>query len=677
MSAMSRTAVAVLFVALFFTLACGGGGSSSSAAPPVFSLSDPGAASEGASFTYTLHASDPKGGSVTFALVSAPTGATLSGATITWTPTHAQSRQANEFTVHATSSSGGTATASFTVTPAGTIVGTDVMTNWTSAGATDHAADLSRLTDIRALVPDGKGGYTAYAGQGGVGTFSVPGVPAGYYWLQVGAQMYWTNANDVDLGGDTSLSVAGWGPSQQLTVNASLDGLDPWKSGPSATGHDNLQGIIPSRGNVPAFGARITFTDLTSIPDGATTFSGQLPVMAFPEDPSKGDLTYLLQSETLTGTTGASPWTQYRVVKATGPLSLFVDATTTSLDIAATFPADNSSSAYIGARSAGFNSSVAASNPNSSARAASGFRAGVYTTFSDRYTALPSVIGMTIGTSGGFSGGIPQPSLNPMFSLTVPGIPLASVTYGTQLESDLAGDIGFVSPFSSFGKNIYTAEQETAVVAFQSGNEIDYQFAGTGYLSTSAPSATKPFDAPLLNVQNAKINGADLFQTTNVTEPVALSWDAPQLGSPNGYVVTVATYDPSGGNCPPSSGTPSGFCPALVSIHRFTTPTTSITIPSGVLTSGPSYVFTIRAVSDAGTDFLKAPNRGSWNHAFSDVMSNAITVGVTTSAQIHSTAMQAPLTGATTFTTIFQEVGGKVQQFCIVDENASAGACKN
>ena len=677
MSAMSRTAVAVLFFALLFTLACGGGGSNAVAAPPVFSLTTPGGASEGTLFTYTVQATDPQGGTVSYALASAPAGATISGATINWTPTHAQSRQPNDFTVKATTRSGGTATASFTVTPAGTIQGTYVTTNWTSAGATDQPMDLSRLRGLQALVPDGNGGYNAYAAQGGVGTFSIPNVPAGYYWLQVGAQLCWTNSSDVDLGRDTSVGTAGPGGSEQITANVNLDGLDPWKAGFSTTGRDGLQGIIPSRGTGHTVGEQINFLGPIGIPDGATTFSGQMPVMAFTSDPSKGDLTYLLQTETLTGTTGSVPWTQYRVVEATGSLPLFIDSTTTALDITATFSAQNPSSIDMEARSAGFNSSVVTSNPSSSSLAASGFHAGVYSVFSGRNTTVDAS-GIYTFVSGDFTNSLPL--LSPvMLSLTVPGIPLASLTFNTQLESDLsAGNISFTDPFTSFDKNVYAAEQDTAVATFQSATGTAYQFAATGYSSTSAPTESKPFDPPLLNVQNPKINGLDLFHSSSVTSPITLSWDAPQLGTPNGYLITMAGFDPSGASCPqpPSGGISSVFC--VTGIYHFTTPTTSVTIPPNLVTAGISYVFTIRAVSDNGTDFLKAPNRGSWNRAYSDVLSGPIAIGTSSpvSAQIRRGAVQTTAPKSTNVVTVFQEIDGKLQQVCVAENKTSAGPCK-
>jgi hypothetical protein len=128
-------ALSLLLVALFlsYLVACGG---SSYSAPqnPVFTSTPVTAASQGASYIYGLAATDPSGGTVTFSLTTAPAGAALSGATITWGPTATESRVSNSFVAKATTSSGGSATQSWTVTPTGTVTVNWFDTDWTPAG---------------------------------------------------------------------------------------------------------------------------------------------------------------------------------------------------------------------------------------------------------------------------------------------------------------------------------------------------------------------------------------------------------------------------------------------------------------------------------------------------------------------------------------------------------------
>ena len=115
--------VSLALVSLVLSIACGGSGGGTQVPPstPTFTSVPVTAATEGVAYAYQLAAIDPAGGSVTFSLTSSPTGATLSGNSITWTPTAAESRVSNSFTATATTTSGGTASQSWTVTPGGTI----------------------------------------------------------------------------------------------------------------------------------------------------------------------------------------------------------------------------------------------------------------------------------------------------------------------------------------------------------------------------------------------------------------------------------------------------------------------------------------------------------------------------------------------------------------------------
>ena len=120
----SSKRIAVLAISnLMILAACGGGSMTPPPPAPIFSTSPSTVAAENAAYTYSPKASDPAGGSTTLTLPSGPAGAVLSAGTVSWTPTPAQSRVANQFTLEATSSKGGRATQSWTVTPSGTVSG--------------------------------------------------------------------------------------------------------------------------------------------------------------------------------------------------------------------------------------------------------------------------------------------------------------------------------------------------------------------------------------------------------------------------------------------------------------------------------------------------------------------------------------------------------------------------
>ena len=94
-----------------------------------------------------------------------PPAPTISGNTLTWTPTHAQSRVSNTFTITATTSNNGTATQTFTSRPTGISTGTAVDHAMAGGTLVDYPQDLSAAT-IEVLLPNNKGGYNHRRGTG-------------------------------------------------------------------------------------------------------------------------------------------------------------------------------------------------------------------------------------------------------------------------------------------------------------------------------------------------------------------------------------------------------------------------------------------------------------------------------------------------------------------------------
>src|SRR5438270_4002993 len=110
---------------LIFTLpGCSGTTSSTPPPPPpkpTFTSTAPTSAAEGVAYSYQVTATSPDSSPITFSLATAPSRATLSGNTVSWTPTHAESPTSNSFTVTATTAAGGSGTQSWTATPIATI----------------------------------------------------------------------------------------------------------------------------------------------------------------------------------------------------------------------------------------------------------------------------------------------------------------------------------------------------------------------------------------------------------------------------------------------------------------------------------------------------------------------------------------------------------------------------
>ena len=75
-------------------------------------------------------------------MTTSPTGATFDGQRVSWTPTSAQSRIANDFSIKATTAAGVTKTQSWAVTPAGSVNFKEVSHYLTDSGVVDVVTTL-------------------------------------------------------------------------------------------------------------------------------------------------------------------------------------------------------------------------------------------------------------------------------------------------------------------------------------------------------------------------------------------------------------------------------------------------------------------------------------------------------------------------------------------------------
>jgi hypothetical protein len=184
-----------VFVFSWIVSGCGSG-SSPSAPPanPVFTSVPVTTADEATLYSYQLAATSPD------------------GSTISWTPTHAQSLNANQFSVTATNASGGSATQSWSVAPSGIVVITAVFTYWTSSGSTTRPSVFPvGLPFPAALIPQSDGSFARLLGATNPdGSFSILHVPAGYYWLSFSPNTsFWTSSSNSTVTASIGTSLLG------------------------------------------------------------------------------------------------------------------------------------------------------------------------------------------------------------------------------------------------------------------------------------------------------------------------------------------------------------------------------------------------------------------------------------------------------------------------------------
>jgi hypothetical protein len=103
-------------------------------------------------------------------------------------------------------------TQSWAVIPSGTVRISHIDTLWNQNGSTSRPFDWSPISSyVAALVPQPDGSFQSLSGTAGTnGTFEIPNVPAGYYWLRLGPRdTYWTNSSIFDVLSNLSLTTGG------------------------------------------------------------------------------------------------------------------------------------------------------------------------------------------------------------------------------------------------------------------------------------------------------------------------------------------------------------------------------------------------------------------------------------------------------------------------------------
>jgi hypothetical protein len=567
-----------------------GCGSSSHPAPqaPVFTSTPGTTAEQDIAYAYTVTATDPSGGTVSFALSTGPSGAALSGSSLAWTPTGAQSRVSNSFAITATTSEGGTATQTWTVTPTGTITANWIDTAWTPSGSV-AVPNVAPASTVSALVPQSDGSVTAVPGvQTSPGVWNLPGIPAGYFWLATGSpiqRLFWTSMNPIDLGLDFSRSTTATLPRPQTT-----------------TFDLNLTGLNPANGSSLSFITdTAAFPKVFSLPGGSTTFSTSYAITTV-IDWSQVPVAFL---------------NQY-VPTVLGTLNLNV------LDMETTL----NSPAWTNGATNNVSTALQAATPTSVDVTVNGSQWPPLFNNVAPSTTSPSGSGLTITA---------QPY--------VMGANSKQIGSNVQLvNSDpVAGIIGVcaavpLQPPITTDENLGTLQYGDP---FPSGWTRSLSFCEGSMTQLQLPNATGPIGFELLNtfseapssdayvpmmgpVQSPTINGASIFTAATLnTTAVTLSWSAPTLGTPFGYTISVLQQTTVSGQT------------ALESAGVFTTGKTSVTLPP--LTAGNTYVFEIAARADAGANVETKPNRSVLPTAFADVLSAPITIS--------SGAASAPIRG--------------------------------
>lgn len=485
------------FVALVVTtlcslllIGCGGGGTTTTTttgAAPTFTSTPPTISEQGIIYTYQITSTTTDNSTVTYALTTGPSGAVITGNTLTWTPTYAESRTSNAFTITATTSNKGTATQSFSLTPTGDILGTVIDHAVTSAGVVDSSEDLSGAT-IQVLLPDSKGGYTTLNGSGNSsGSFTVTNVPPGSFWLhvprivngQVSDNYIWTNANNVDLG---ALIVGRPGATPEVagvTVNASVTlGVTPGSN-------DTMGWISPdadASGNPP--------------PPAGTAYSASFSQSGNLIDGSKGDHAYLIHYKGLSASIDAIVEDiAYTSITETDGTTQNLTGTMTPINGASIEPVIK----------------ITQFDP-------------LYSGLTNTSTVVKQFFLGDSGYSGSEGPLLPVMLVSANLSAITADTDLGSITYGTVTPSGSPSYEFFDSGFRS-----YTVGSNT--LQFPVGSTV---------LSTGAPTSSNVI-VPLLSLPTSPlVNGSSFFADQTLTSSATqIAWSIPVTGTATFYELQI------------------------------------------------------------------------------------------------------------------------------------------
>jgi len=593
---------ALVLLSLLMIGCSNGGGSHFSPPPaPTFTSTPVTQAEEGMTYSYTLAATSTGGSVVTFALTTGPMGATLSGNTITWTPTHAESRVTNAFTVTATTAKGGSATQTWSVTPNGNVNVTSVTTFWGPNGSTNVVALLpvGLPPAVQIFFPQSDGTLLKFTGaQNPDGSVSFSNVPAGYYWLEAGpVGFFWTSTSDFDNGRNIIGKPDSFvNPPVTTTFNYSISGLTPAPPG-------DLLSVRTDSINVPEVPLLVPLGN-------STTLSGSSSVPSF-VDWTTIDTVYFL--EYVFANTGSFQGIALGPEGQLSNLSLVNGGTNNLTVVLNPSPSASVNLSIKGSQWASVMQGIGPGTPTpqfsnyamvAQPYLTNGFvpvspdtpPPGTFLLLQPQGTSFPAPFGFACASTA-----------SPFLPVGNSGLPpiLTDVDYGA---------LSYGDPFPADWPRLFQYCQASTISLPRPNSNVTDIFTVVNRQITPLPSG--PVGPMLTPVQNPTLNGANLFQAANLnTTSVTLSWGAPATGQPYGYYVRVFVL---------SALQPVGIVEYREIAHYATAKTTmQLPFPLG---AGNTYVFVISAEMDANANIEKSPGRTKAPNAEASVVSAPVII---------------------------------------------------
>jgi len=427
-------------------------------------------------------------------------------------------------------------------------------------------ADLS-IGVVAAFVPNAGGGYDEIVGTGtGMGTFSIPNVPSGFYLLRLGGQYLWTKNTVVNADFYASYRSTAVPPVNYTTLTFNLANLNGWQD------NDFFELVDPSTG---------AFDEFPGIAE-ETTFTGTFPYTDDLNDSTLADKTYFLQliTQPVGGFAFAAAGRYFAP-------SNFVQVDGADTTVSGTLKTVNQNQTFrANINGADLTAQTLAANPGAVLLDTT-LALDVYpvSLAKGATTSTPDLVGYSLYTGA-----------NPI-----------------TINADL-GDVSYGNPFPPdwplFAAYQYAALTNYLAPGAMNGTEIVTHVSG---YTTALPSQTSPIQPLVGTVTSPSVGGRDFFANQRgIGFTPTLSWAPPSVGTANAYAVFVYQLSNNAGNS------------EYVQIARVQTQSTSITIPPGILSAlstGPAYVFMVRTFYRPGVNLAAKPYVTGPVNAFADVIS--------------------------------------------------------
>lgn len=435
---------------------------------------------------------------------------------------------------------------SVSVAPFMDVSGTNITGFYSISGAFSSAPTDLSTTTIAAYVPNGVGGFSSIPGIGkSDGTFSIPHVPAGYYWLQLGDQGLWTSEAIIDAG--TTSEGRANAVHANTTVNFSVSGMTPWQS------LDSLEYWTPN--------VYETDQDIGTSPTaGATAYTDTVPLQGL-IDTTQGDEFFLMHLGE--GTIGN--YTTDALEDIFSPSGTITETANSTNNFSGTF--------------------TNLQQTNALDVAIDGSQFAQFTNAAGPGATLDfSIFGVYLLT--------PAPEL--LFGNIDPAIFELFRTDQGGISSDIdLGNAQYGDPFPAAFVRYYGYQQSYRVTFMSPGATLPATIIPQTTVATlSAPTSAAPVTPVVGPVSSVAINGNPFTQPlSGVGTTPTITWQPPTVGSATDYAVVIWQL-----------GVNSNKGSTRTRVARLSTASTTIQLPPGILAPGSTYLLVITALHRAGED---------------------------------------------------------------------------